>query len=47
VLGSRCRVAVDGREVSGIALGLDPDGALRVREDDGRIVRVISGEVTA
>jgi BirA family biotin operon repressor/biotin-[acetyl-CoA-carboxylase] ligase len=46
-LGSRCRVAVDGREVSGVALGLDPDGALRVRDDDGRVVRVISGEITS
>jgi BirA family biotin operon repressor/biotin-[acetyl-CoA-carboxylase] ligase len=46
-LGSRCRVAVDGREVSGVALGLDPDGALRVRDDDGDIVRVISGEIIA
>jgi BirA family transcriptional regulator, biotin operon repressor / biotin---[acetyl-CoA-carboxylase] ligase len=46
-LGGRCRVAVDGREVSGVALGLDPDGALRVRDDDGQVIRVISGEITA
>ena len=45
-LGTRCRVTIDGQPVVGVALGLDPDGALRVRDDDGRVLRVISGEIT-
>lgn len=44
-LGRRCRVVVEGREVEGVSEGVDPDGALRVRSDDGRRHRVISGEV--
>ena len=38
----RCRV--DDR-LDGVALGVDPDGALRLRDDAGQIHRVISGEV--
>ena len=38
----RCRV--DDR-LEGVALGVDPDGALRLRDDAGQIHRVISGEV--
>jgi BirA family biotin operon repressor/biotin-[acetyl-CoA-carboxylase] ligase len=45
-LGTRCRVRADGREVDGVSLGIDADGALRVRDDDGRVHRVVSGEVT-
>ena len=41
-LPERCRV--DDR-LQGVALGVDPDGALRLRDDAGRIHRVISGEV--
>jgi BirA family biotin operon repressor/biotin-[acetyl-CoA-carboxylase] ligase len=41
-LPERCRV--DDR-LQGVALGIDPDGALRLRDDAGRIHRVISGEV--
>jgi BirA family transcriptional regulator, biotin operon repressor / biotin---[acetyl-CoA-carboxylase] ligase len=41
-LPQRCRV--DDR-LQGMALGVDPDGALRLRDDAGRIHRVISGEV--
>jgi BirA family biotin operon repressor/biotin-[acetyl-CoA-carboxylase] ligase len=41
-LPQRCRV--DDR-LQGIALAVDPDGALRLRDDAGRIHRVISGEV--
>ena len=41
-LPERCRV--DDR-LQGVALGVDPDGALRLRDDTGRIHRVISGEV--
>jgi BirA family biotin operon repressor/biotin-[acetyl-CoA-carboxylase] ligase len=46
-IGARCRVrTADGSDVEGVSLGLDPDGALRVRDDDGRVHRVVSGEVT-
>jgi BirA family biotin operon repressor/biotin-[acetyl-CoA-carboxylase] ligase len=41
-LPQRCRV--DDR-LEGVALGVDPDGALRLRDDAGQIHRVISGEV--
>ena len=45
-VGTRCRVRVAGRDLEGVALGIDPDGALRVADDDGRIHRVVSGEIT-
>jgi len=41
-LPERCRI--DDR-LQGVALGVDPDGALRLRDDAGRIHRVISGEI--
>jgi len=41
-LPERCRI--DDR-LQGVALGVDPDGALRLRDDAGQIHRVISGEV--
>jgi len=41
-LPARCRI--DDR-LQGTALGVDPDGALRLRDDAGQIHRVISGEV--
>ncbi|MDB4979423.1 MAG: biotin/acetyl-CoA-carboxylase ligase [Myxococcales bacterium] len=48
-LGARCRVAQPGgtdATLEGIALGVDTDGALRLRDDAGRIHRVLSGEIT-
>jgi BirA family biotin operon repressor/biotin-[acetyl-CoA-carboxylase] ligase len=44
-LGARCRVRADGQELQGVALGIDPDGALRIAGDDGRVRRVLSGEI--
>jgi BirA family biotin operon repressor/biotin-[acetyl-CoA-carboxylase] ligase len=44
--GARYRVQVGGRDVDGTVLGLDPDGALRIADDDGRIHRVVSGELS-
>jgi BirA family biotin operon repressor/biotin-[acetyl-CoA-carboxylase] ligase len=35
-----------GGDFAGIAVGIDGDGALRVRRDDGQEVRVIAGDVT-
>jgi BirA family biotin operon repressor/biotin-[acetyl-CoA-carboxylase] ligase len=44
-----CRVTAPGRpaeRLKGIALGVDPDGALRLRDETGQIHRVISGELS-
>ncbi len=35
-----------GAPLLGVALGIDADGALRVRRDDGAVVRVIAGDVS-
>jgi BirA family biotin operon repressor/biotin-[acetyl-CoA-carboxylase] ligase len=40
-LGRRVRIG----DVEGLAVDLDPDGALRVRADDGREQRVLTGDV--
>jgi BirA family biotin operon repressor/biotin-[acetyl-CoA-carboxylase] ligase len=48
-LPERCRVATPGRPnemLEGVAVGVDPDGALRLRDDAGTIHRVISGELS-
>jgi len=37
---------LDGEETRGVALGIDPDGALRIRGEDGAERRVIAGDVT-
>jgi BirA family biotin operon repressor/biotin-[acetyl-CoA-carboxylase] ligase len=39
-------VAAPGDEVGGRVLGLDADGALRVRRADGSVARIVAGEVT-
>jgi BirA family biotin operon repressor/biotin-[acetyl-CoA-carboxylase] ligase len=45
--GRRLRVVdLAGEEILGVALGIDSNGALRVRRDDGAEVRVIAGDVT-
>jgi BirA family biotin operon repressor/biotin-[acetyl-CoA-carboxylase] ligase len=44
--GTDVRVQGPGGEVAGRVLGLDDDGALRLRGADGRVVRVVAGEVT-
>lgn len=49
-LGERCRVTTAsgpaGAELEGVAVGVDADGALRVRDDSGHIHRVLSGEIS-
>src|SRR5262249_36335370 len=40
------RVAGPGGEVAGRVLGVDTDGALRVRRRTGQVVRIVAGEVT-
>jgi len=45
--GRRIRVReLDGSELAGTALGIDADGALRMRCDAGDEVRVVAGDVT-
>lgn len=47
MVGQRVRVIdVGGGESAGCVLGIDADGALRLREDDGETRRVVSGDVT-
>jgi BirA family biotin operon repressor/biotin-[acetyl-CoA-carboxylase] ligase len=44
-----CRVTAPGRpgeRLDGIALGVEPDGALRFQDQTGQIQRVISGELS-
>jgi BirA family biotin operon repressor/biotin-[acetyl-CoA-carboxylase] ligase len=46
---ARCRVTAPGHpgdRLEGVALGVDADGALRLRDDTGQIHRVISGELS-
>jgi BirA family biotin operon repressor/biotin-[acetyl-CoA-carboxylase] ligase len=45
-LGERCRVDAGGGFVEGVMVGVDADGALRVRDDAGHIHRVLSGEIS-
>jgi BirA family biotin operon repressor/biotin-[acetyl-CoA-carboxylase] ligase len=40
-LGARVQVG----EIRGVAIGLDPDGALRVRDDQGAEHRIVSGDL--
>jgi BirA family transcriptional regulator, biotin operon repressor / biotin---[acetyl-CoA-carboxylase] ligase len=44
-LGERCEARLPNRTLSGIAEGLDDDGALRLRLDDGSLERVTAGDV--
>jgi len=45
-LGERCRVSGAGPSpIEGVALDIDPDGALRLRDDAGIVHRVLSGEI--
>ncbi|WP_430418614.1 biotin--[acetyl-CoA-carboxylase] ligase [Phenylobacterium sp.] len=44
-LGQRCEARLPKRTLSGVAEGLDPDGALRLRLDDGGLERITAGDV--
>ncbi|MBU2365027.1 MAG: biotin--[acetyl-CoA-carboxylase] ligase, partial [Alphaproteobacteria bacterium] len=44
-LGQRCEARLPNRTLSGVAEGLDPDGALRLRLDDGTLERITAGDV--
>jgi BirA family transcriptional regulator, biotin operon repressor / biotin---[acetyl-CoA-carboxylase] ligase len=44
-LGQRCEARLPNRTLSGIAEGMDLDGALRLRLDDGALERITAGDV--
>jgi BirA family biotin operon repressor/biotin-[acetyl-CoA-carboxylase] ligase len=44
-LGETCEARLPNRTVSGVAEGLDPDGALRLRLQDGALERITAGDV--
>lgn len=44
-LGQRCEARLPNRTVSGVAEGMDADGALRLRLDDGGLERITAGDV--
>ena len=44
-LGMRCEARLPNRTLCGIAEGLDPDGALRLRLDGGGLERITAGDV--
>jgi BirA family biotin operon repressor/biotin-[acetyl-CoA-carboxylase] ligase len=44
-LGALCEARLPERTVRGLAEGLDPDGALRLRLDDGAVERITAGDV--
>jgi BirA family biotin operon repressor/biotin-[acetyl-CoA-carboxylase] ligase len=48
-LGERCKVTAPGApggQLEGVTIGIDADGALRLRDDAGQIHRVLSGEIS-
>ena len=44
-LGERCEARLPNRTVRGVAEGMDPDGALRLRLADGGLERITAGDV--
>ena len=44
-LGDPCEARLPNETVRGVAEGLDPDGALRLRLDDGAVRRITAGDV--
>ena len=44
-LGERCAARLPAETVEGVAEGLEPDGALRLRLDDGSVRRITAGDV--
>jgi BirA family biotin operon repressor/biotin-[acetyl-CoA-carboxylase] ligase len=45
-LGARCRIERDGQVIEGVTVDVDAEGTLHVRDDSGRLHRVLSGELT-
>ncbi len=44
-LGERCEARLPNRTLLGVAEGMDQDGALRLRLDDGALERITAGDV--
>ena len=44
-LGERCEARLANRTLAGVAEGMDADGALRLRLDDGALERITAGDV--
>ncbi|MBI1199144.1 MAG: biotin--[acetyl-CoA-carboxylase] ligase [Phenylobacterium sp.] len=44
-LGARCEARLPHKTLTGVAEGLDPDGALRLRLDGGGLERITAGDV--
>jgi BirA family biotin operon repressor/biotin-[acetyl-CoA-carboxylase] ligase len=44
-LGQTCEVRLPNRMLTGVAEGMEPDGALRLRLDDGSVERITAGDV--
>ncbi|MET3527597.1 biotin--[acetyl-CoA-carboxylase] ligase [Phenylobacterium koreense] len=44
-LGQPCEARLPNQTHRGIAEGLDPDGALRLRREDGSVLRITAGDV--
>jgi BirA family biotin operon repressor/biotin-[acetyl-CoA-carboxylase] ligase len=44
-LGQTCEVRLPNRTLTGVAEGMEPDGALRLRLDDGSVERITAGDV--
>ena len=44
-MGEPCEARLPGQTLWGVAEGLDTDGALRLRQDDGAIMRITAGDV--
>jgi BirA family biotin operon repressor/biotin-[acetyl-CoA-carboxylase] ligase len=44
-LAARVRATINAAPITGTARGLDPDGALRLLDDDGKEHRVLAGDV--
>ncbi len=45
-VGQTVQVTMPDRTLTGLAVGVDADGALRVQQADGRVERVLAGDVT-
>ena len=45
--GQRLRVSAGSSTLEGVAEDIEPDGALRLRLDDGRAARVVAGEIVS
>ncbi len=44
--GRRIRIEVGGRDISGVAIGVDGDGFLIVEDDEGDIHKAVSGDLS-